>query len=284
MSPLLQHLKRIAAATVCAAALAAGALMLAAASSPATGSSTSPANPSAQPSTLLPADSASPALRSPLAAPPVIIEAGSELVPRPARGVVTGAVTEHPNLPASPIATAHQLVEPSQQFRRTVAPDVSMACDRYRSQVQRIGDWDPDVVLALMWRESRCSEHLVSVTNDWGLLQLNATCWAGQGIDRLPHVARLPDDITVPELRCDGITQATPAAQWCFYAKEQGRRTGRRPSSPCDLWLQPQTNIQVAYDMWLISGWQPWCFDDRSRASPACKAAAASPAPSQPSG
>lgn len=280
--PLLsRHLKRIAAAMVCVSAVAIGALILAAASSPEMGTTSPPASPSAERSTLSSADSVSTALRSPLTAPPVIIETSSEPASPRREGVEDNAVVEHPNLPASPIATASELVEPSQQFRRTVAPGVSLACDRYRSQVQEMGDWDPDVVLALMWRESRCTERLVSVTNDWGLLQLNATCWAGKGIDRLPEVAHLPDDISAPELRCDGITTATPAAQWCFHAKEEGRRTGRRPSSPCDPWLQPEINLQVAYDMWVIRGWQPWCFDDSSRASPACEAAADSPGPSQ---
>jgi hypothetical protein len=282
--PLLtRHLKRIAAATVCASAVVIGALMLAAASSPDAATSSSvqaPLQDTANPS----GTGATGALRSSLAAPPVLPEPVIAASWPRRRGVEANAVVEHPNLPASPIAIASELVEPGQQFRRTVAPGVSLACDRYRSQVQDVGDWDPDVVLALMWRESRCTEHLVSVTNDWGLLQLNATCWAGKGIDRLPYVARLPDDITAPELRCDGITTATPAAQWCFSAKEQGRRTGRRPSSPCDAWLQPETNLRVAYDMWLVRGWQPWCFDDRSRASPACEAAADSPGPPQTTG
>lgn len=284
MFPLSRHLKRIAAATVAVSAIGIGALVAAAASSPEAGISSPPVSPAAQRTTPSPANAVSTALRSPLTAPPVIIEASSEPASPRREGVEANAVVEHPNLPASPIATAYELVEPSQQFRRTVAPGVSLACDRYRSQVQAIGDWDPDVVLALMWRESRCTERLVSVTNDWGLLQLNATCWAGKGIDRLPAVARLPDDISAPELRCDGITTATPAAQWCFHAKEEGRRTGRRPSSPCDPWLIPETNLQVAYDMWLIRGWQPWCFDERIRATAACEAAAASPGPSPTTG
>lgn len=284
MSRLSQHFKRIAAAMVCVSAVATGALVLAAASAPETVTSPPPASPSVHRSTLSSANAASEAQRSPLTAPPVIIEASSEPASPRKEGVEANAVTEHPNLPASPIATAYQLIEPSRQFRRTVAPGVSLACDRYRSQVQDVGEWDPDIVLALMWRESRCTEHLVSVTNDWGLLQLNATCWAGKGIDRLPHVARLPDGVTAPELRCDGATTATPAAQWCFLAKEQGRRTGYRPPSPCDPWLQAETNLQVAHDMWLIRGWQPWCFDDRSRATPACEAAADSSSPSQTTG
>ena len=264
---------------VCVSAVAIGALILAAASSPDAATSPSPVQASPQGSTNPSGTGVLAAPRSSLAAPPVLPESPTASVWPRRQGVEANAVVEHPNLPASPIATAYELVEPGQQFRRTVAPGVSLACDRYRSQVQKMGDWDPDVVLALMWRESRCTEHLVSVTNDWGLLQLNATCWAGKGIDRLPEVARLPDDITAPELRCDGVTVATPAAQWCFHAKEEGRRTGRRPSSPCDPWLQPETNLQVAYDMWLIRGWQPWCFDDRSRSSPACEAAAESPGP-----
>ena len=279
-----QHLKHIAAAMVCVSTVATGALILAAASPPEAGPSTLPMRPSEQRSPLKSAHAASGALRSPVTAPPVIIEAGFPTASPRREGVEANTVAEHPNLPASPIASAYQLVEPSQQFRRTVAPGVSLACDRYRSQVQDVGDWDPDVVLALMWRESRCTEHLVSVTNDWGLLQLNATCWAGKGIDRLPNVTRLPDGVTAPELRCDGATTATPAAQWCFIAKEQGRHTGHRPPSPCDAWLTSETNLQVAHDMWLIRGWQPWCFNDRIRATPACEAAAKSPSPTQKTG
>lgn len=279
MRLLSRHLKLVTLVTACAVTGLLLALMLGVGRAPDAGTWSPQVSPSVSAAAQSSTNGGSTALRSPLTAPPVIITTGTEPASPRREGVETNVVGEHPNLPASPVATADKLVEPGQQFRRTVAPGVSLACDRYRSQVQKAGDWDPDVVLALMWRESRCTEHLVSVTNDWGLLQLNATCWAGKGIDRLPDIGRLPDNITAPELRCDGITTATPAAQWCFHAKEEGRRTGRRPSSPCDPWLQPDTNLQVAYDMWLIRGWQPWCFDDRSRASPACEAAAGAPGP-----
>ncbi|WP_419839135.1 transglycosylase SLT domain-containing protein [Candidatus Poriferisodalis sp.] len=191
----------------------------------------------------------------------------------------TAAVVEHPNLPASPLVTADSLIEPKEQFRRTVAPGVPLACDRYRSQIQAVGDWDPDVVIALIWRESLCNEQALSPTNDWGLLQLNATCWAGKGIDGLPRVRQLPDHIAQVDLRCDGLTAATPAATWCFHAKEQAFRTGRRPASPCDAWLDPNINLRAAYEIWLVDGWQPWCFNDLSRSTPACRAASEAPAP-----
>ncbi|WP_420440196.1 transglycosylase SLT domain-containing protein [Candidatus Poriferisodalis sp.] len=193
----------------------------------------------------------------------------------------TNAVVEHPHLPASPLATADALIEPKQHFRRTVAPGVPLACDRYRSQVQAVGDWDPDVVLALIWRESLCNEQALSPTNDWGLLQLNATCWAGKGIDGLPRVRQLPDHLPQVDLRCDGLTAATPAATWCFHAKEEAFRTGRRPASPCDAWLDPDINLRAAYEIWLVRGWEPWCFNELSRSTPACHAAFEAPAAPQ---
>ena len=212
-------------------------------------------------------------LQSPLTAPPLVLAVPPSVVPPRAGGVETAAVVEHPNLPASPLATADALIEPKQHFRRTVAPGVPLACDRYRSQVQAVGDWDPDVVLALIWRESLCNEQALSPTNDWGLLQLNATCWAGKGIDDVPTVRQLPDGIEPAGLRCDGVTEATMAAEWCYHAKEQLHRTGRRPDSPCDAWLDPATNLRAAYEMWRVQGWQPWCFGELSRSTPACRAA-----------
>ena len=221
------------------------------------------------------------ATSSALTAPPVLFDNPGPELPRRI-GVQGNVVGEHPNLHPSPIATAHVVVEPGDEFRRTVAPGVPYECDRYRPLVQEIGEWDPDVVLALVWRESLCNERAVSQTNDWGLLQLNATCWAGKGIDGLPGITRLPDSIDPPDLQCDGTTDATPAAQWCYHAKEQAIETGRRPPSPCDAWLDPATNLETAHEIWLIRGWQPWCFDDASRATPACDAAAVAASAQQP--
>ena len=220
-------------------------------------------------------------LQSPLTAPPLVLAVAPSLVPPRAGGVETAAVVEHPNLPASPLVTADSLIEPKHQFRRTVAPGVPLACDRYRSQIQAVGDWDPDVVLALIWRESLCNSQALSPTNDWGLLQLNATCWAGRGIDGLPSAGQLPDHIAQIELYCDGLTAATPAAKLCFHAKEEARRTGQRPASPCDAWLDPNINLRAGYEIWLFRGWQPWCFDDLSRSTPACRAAFEAPSTPQ---
>ena len=219
------------------------------------------------------------ALRSPLTAPPVVIDIAEQPTSPRRGGVETDAVVEHPNLPVSPIATAYDLIEPNQEFRRTVAPGVPLACDRYRGQIRDTGEWDPDVVVAFIWRESLCNERAVSPTNDWGLLQINATCWAGKGIDGLPNVRQLPEGIEPEGLQCDGVTEATAAAEWCFHAKEQVRRTGRRPDSPCDAWLDPATNLRTAYEMWRVRGWQPWCFDASSRETPACRAAEAADRP-----
>lgn len=267
--------------TACALAGIVLPLTLGAARSPEAEESRPSVHPDTQASSVAPRSSDSRALRSSLTAPPVVFD----ITPEPASprngGVESNAVAEHPNLPASPIATAYDLIEPKHDFRRTVAPGVPLSCDRYRSQVQDIGEWDPDVVLALIWRESLCNERAVSQTNDWGLLQLNATCWAGKGIDGLSRVRRLPDSIDPIDLHCDGATEATATAKWCFHAKEEARRTGRRPDSPCDAWLDPSTNLHAAYEIWRVRGWQPWCFDDSSRATPACQAASQAPSPPQ---
>lgn len=282
MRLLSKQLQRIAAVLV--ACVLAGVILpltLSAASSPEADESPASVHPYTQGSELPSGNETSRALRSPLTAPPVIFDVTPELPSPRSGGVETDAVVEHPNLPVSPIETADVLIEPMHHFRRTVAPGVPLACDRYRSQVQDVGEWDPDVVLALIWRESLCRERAISHTNDWGLLQLNATCWAGKGIDRLPRVRHLPDDIASIELQCDGTTEATPAAKWCFHAKEQALRTGRRPASPCDGWLDPLTNLQAAFEIWRVRGWQPWCFDDASRSTPACQAASQAPNPPQ---
>ena len=282
MSPPSEHLQRV--ATITAAIVFLGVflpLTLGAAHS----LEAAQTRPSVHPYTQGPLEAAATVdargLQSPLTAPPLVLADPPSVVPPRAGGVETAAVVEHPNLPASPLATADALIEPKQHFRRTVAPGVPLACDRYRSQVQAVGDWDPDVVLALIWRESLCNEQALSPTNDWGLLQLNATCWAGKGIDGLPRVGQLPDYIAQVDLRCDGLTAATPAATWCFHAKEEAFRTGRRPASPCDAWLDPNINLRAAYEIWLVRGWQPWCFDDLSRSTPACHAASEAPATPQ---
>ncbi len=214
------------------------------------------------------------ATRSSITEPPLLLESAQPPTSSRRNGVASNLVGEHPGLPSSPIETAVVLIEPSEDFRRTVVPGTPLECDRFRPLVKDIGEWDPDIVLAFVWRESLCNESAVSETNDWGLLQLNATCWAGKGIDGLPNVRTLPDGIDVNDLRCDGTTLASPAAQWCFHAKEQALRTGRRPESPCDAWLDPATNIETAYEIWRVGGWRPWCFDDTSRSTPACEAAA----------
>ena len=153
------------------------------------------------------------ALHIPLTVPPMIVDITPKPISPRRGGVETNAVVEHPNLAVSPIATAYDIIEPKQDFRRTVAPGVPLACDRYRTQIQSTGDWDPDVVVALIWRESLCNERAVSKTNDWGLLQINATCWAGKGIDGVPSVRQLPDSIAPTGLQCDGVTDATMAAE-----------------------------------------------------------------------
>ena len=214
------------------------------------------------------------ATRSPITEPPLLFESAPRLNASRRNGVEGNLIGEHPGLPSSPIETAGVLIEPAADFRRTVVPGTPLECDRFRPLVKHTGDWDPDIVLALIWRESLCNESAVSETNDWGLLQLNATCWAGKAIDGLPNVRTLPDSIDVTDLRCDGAALASPAAHWCFHAKEQAIRTGRRPDSPCDAWLDPATNIEAAYEIWQVQGWRPWCFDDFSRSTPACEAAA----------
>ncbi|WP_419923543.1 transglycosylase SLT domain-containing protein [Candidatus Poriferisodalis sp.] len=216
---------------------------------------------------------------SDVTAPPLIVDIAEQPTSPRRGGVETNAVVEHPNLPVSPIATAYDLIEPSQEFRRTVAPGVPLSCDQYRAQIRDTGEWDPDVVVAIIWRESLCNERAVSRTNDWGLLQINATCWAGKGLNGVPAIRQLPDGIEPEGLQCDGATKATMAAEWCFHAKEQVHRTGHRPDSPCDAWLDPATNLRAAYEMWRVRGWQPWCFDASSRETPACRAAAAADQP-----
>lgn len=197
------------------------------------------------------------------------------VITRPYRepGITTSAVGEHPNLLVSPIQTATVLIEPAQALRFSQLDDGQAECREFRTLIGSGRDWDVDVVLAMAWRESRCNARLVSITNDWGLLQLNATCWAGKAIDGLPEVRSLPPSVAPVDLRCDGLTQSTPTAQWCYRAKEAAYDTGDLPSSPCDAWLDPTVNVAAAYELWQRYGWRPWCFNDEMRATPACRAA-----------
>ena len=191
-------------------------------------------------------------------------------------GVTANSVGEHPNLFPSPIQTAATLIEPALVLHVSPADGGQAKCQEFRSLIEDGKDWDVHVVLAMAWRESRCNARLVSITNDWGLLQLNATCWAGMAIDGLPVVRSLPSSIAPVDLRCDGRTQSTPTAQWCYRAKEAAYDTGHRPSSPCDAWLDPAVNVTAAYELWERYGWRPWCFNDQMRATYACRAAEAS--------
>ena len=206
----------------------------------------------------------------PVPAAPVIM--------RPYRepGITTSSVGEHPNVLVSPIQTATVVIEPAHELRLSVPDNTPAACERFRSLVANGREWDPEVVLAIAWRESNCNERLVSPTNDWGLLQLNATCWAGQANDGLSDVPSLPEGIQPVDLRCDGIHRSKPAAQWCYLAKEAVYDSGELPPSPCDAWLDPTVNVATAYELWLVQGWRPWCFNETSRASTACQAARAS--------
>lgn len=189
----------------------------------------------------------------------------------------TNSVGEHPDVPAEPSQIATGVVEPVHALPFELPEDGQAECQEFRTLIGNGRDWNVDVVLAMAWRESRCDAQLVSITNDWGLLQLNATCWAGAAIDGLPEVHSLPDSVAPLDLRCDGRTQSTPAAQWCYRAKEAVYDTGDLPSSPCDAWLDPTVNVAVAYEIWERYGWRPWCFNDQMRATSACRAAGESP-------
>ncbi len=188
-------------------------------------------------------------------------------------GIATNSVGEHPNLPVSPIQTATAVIEPADEQPFLLNDGQQAQCRTFRSLIIDGKDWDADVVLAMAWRESRCNARLVSTTNDWGLLQLNATCWAGKSIDGLPDVRSLPASVAPVDLRCDGRTQSTTAAQWCYRAKEARYDTGSLPASPCDGWLDPAINVDTAYALWERYGWRPWCFSDQMRATYACQAA-----------
>ena len=196
-------------------------------------------------------------------------------ISRPYRepGVTADSVGEHPTMLVSPILTAAALIEPPYERSYTPHDTRQSECEAFRSLIVDGKDWDVDVVLALAWRESRCNARLVSITNDWGLLQLNATCWAGKDIGGLPEVRVLPATVKPADLRCDGQTPSTPTAQWCYRAKEAAYDTGELPSSPCDAWLNPAVNVETAYALWERYGWQPWCFNDQMRATYACQAA-----------
>lgn len=206
-----------------------------------------------------------------------------EAAPTPALPVVTrryreprnttNSVGEHPNVLAEPSQTASVAVEPVHTLPFELPDGGQARCQEFRALVGHGRNWNVDVVLAMAWRESRCDAQLVSITNDWGLLQLNATCWAGKGIDGLPDIENLPESVKPADLKCDGLTDSTPTAQWCYRAKEAAYATGELPSSPCDAWLDPAINVATAYELWERYGWRPWCFNDQMRATPACRAA-----------
>lgn len=148
------------------------------------------------------------------------------------------------------------------------------ACGRWLPLIEQHRGWEPADVMRFMWRESRCAPFVVSPTNDWGLLQLNATCWAGDELGGLPVTEDLPSGMRPAVLRCDGSGPAEPlTTQWCFRAKQTLHSTGLRPDSPCDAWLDPGKNIEVAYRLWQRLGWAPWCFSAESHASFACRSA-----------
>lgn len=188
-------------------------------------------------------------------------------------GVTANSVGEHPNLPVSPIQTAAAVIEPGDEQEFSLNDGEQAECRAFRTLIADGKDWDTDVALAMAWRESRCNARLVSITNDWGLLQLNATCWAGKAIDGLPDVRSLPASIAPADLLCDGRTQSTVTAQWCYRAKEVRYDTGSLPSSPCDAWLDPAVNVETAYALWERYGWRPWCFSEQMRSTYACRAA-----------
>ena len=147
------------------------------------------------------------------------------------------------------------------------------ACERYRDIAEATGDWDADVVMRFMWRESRCDPLAVSPSGDWGLLQMNAAC----------HSATLGADpgsvpSWVPNVRivCDGApAPANRIAGWCYHAKEAKFDGKALPASPCDAWLDPDTNLRAAYRLWDRYGWAPWCFNAALRSGAACRAARA---------
>ncbi|WP_419931893.1 hypothetical protein [Candidatus Poriferisodalis sp.] len=188
-------------------------------------------------------------------------------------GITANSVGEHPNLPLSPIQTATAVIEPAHEQPFLPNDGEQAECRTFHSLIVDGKSWNADVVLAMAWRESRCNARLVSITNDWGLLQLNATCWAGKAIDGLPDVHSLPASVAPVDLRCDGRTQSTTTAQWCYRAKEARYDTGSLPASPCDAWLDPAINVETAYALWERYGWRPWCFSDEMRATYACQAA-----------
>ena len=193
-------------------------------------------------------------------------------LPSDGPGIAANTVGEHPDLTPSPNHGV-TVIEPVFEHLLLLGDGEHAECQEFRSLIADGRDWDADVVLAMAWRESRCDARLVSVTNDWGLLQLNATCWAGTAIDGLPDVRSLPSSVAPADIRCDGVTQSTTTAQWCYRAKEAKYDTGDLPSSPCDAWLDPSVNLETAYALWERFGWRPWCFSDEMRATYACRAA-----------
>ena len=162
---------------------------------------------------------------------------------------------------------ATELMEEPEEERSASITD----CDRWLPLItDDEREWDPEAVVQFMWRESGCDPEAVSPTNDWGLLQLNATCWAGVGDDRLPDIDALPADVAAVHLLCDGAGPRPLEAQWCYRDKESDEPM----TSPCDEWLKPEVNVAVAYDLWQRSGWLPWCFNDSLLETKACRMAA----------
>ena len=152
------------------------------------------------------------------------------------------------------------------------APPVDVCSEWLREITGDNRRWDPKIVLMLIKRESNCEPSAVSRTGDWGLLQLNAACWAGTEYGELEEVQALPPDVrAVPDLLCAGAHGRPIEAQWCYRAKEEYLRTGDLPESPCDAWLEPAKNLEVAYTLWLVEGWSPWCFNEVSRKTQACR-------------
>ena len=180
----------------------------------------------------------------------------------------SNSVSEHPDVP--PILGFAEEPAAAVMYDTSHMNPRELACSRWAALISDGKEWDSEVVVALMWRESRCSPFAVSPTNDWGLLQINATCWAGSELGGLPQATELPPGVRAVVLRCDEGVPEGVTAQWCYRAKASLMDNGTRPASPCDLWLDPQFNIDVAYRLWLAHEWRPWCFNEASRSSHAC--------------
>lgn len=190
-------------------------------------------------------------------------------IPQPAvKADWSNIVSEHPDVPRR-MGFEEEPVAATMYDTSHLHPS-ELACSRWAALISDGKEWDSEIVAALMWRESRCSPFAVSPTNDWGLLQINATCWAGSELGGLPQATELPPGVRAVALRCDEGAPEGVTAQWCYRAKASLMDNGTRPTSPCDLWLDPQFNIEVAYRLWLAHEWRPWCFNEASRSSHAC--------------